>query len=68
MHKIMLSDLRDFDCGMFIGARPGWFDYFWNRWYPGIFMSLEFTQNGPKNKKYPVSGSSADGNVLSMRG
>ncbi|XP_051565497.1 germinal-center associated nuclear protein-like [Myxocyprinus asiaticus] len=30
-------------------------------------QSLEFTQNGAKNKKHLVSGSSADGNALLMR-
>ena len=54
-------DLRDFDRGLFVGGRLLIsLDFHKQR-------SLEFAENGAKNKKHPVSSSSADRNALLMR-
>ena len=52
------GDLSDFECGMVVGARRA-----------GLSISktsLGFTENGPKKRKYPVSGSCVDENALLM--
>ncbi len=61
------GDLSDFERGMVVGA-DGWSEYFQNCWSAGIFTqpSLGFTENGPKNRKYPVSDSCVDENALLM--
>ncbi len=49
-------------------CQTGWSEYFINCWSTGIFTqpSLGFTENGPKKRKYPVSGSCVDENALLM--
>ena len=60
-------DLSDFDCEMIVGARQGGLsisktaDHLW------FSQSLEFAENGVKNKKHPVSSSSAGKKTLLMR-
>ncbi len=49
----------------------GWSEYFKNCWSTEIFThipSLGFTENDPKKRKYPVSGSCVDENALLMSG
>ncbi len=43
----------------------GWSEYFKNWDFPAQ-PSLGFTENGPKKRKYPVSGSCVDENALLM--
>ncbi len=42
-------------------CQTGWSEYFINCWSTGTQPSLGFTENGPKKRKYPVSGSCVDG-------
>ncbi len=57
------GDLSDFERGMVVGARRlVWLFQKLLRGKP----SLGFTENGPKNRKYPVSGSCVDENALMM--
>ncbi len=50
------GDLSDFERGRVVGARRDFHAQ----------PSLGFTENGPKNIKYPVSGSCVDENALLM--
>lgn len=52
MQLSIINDLCDFDSGMIVV----WIEYFG---YCSSGMSLEFTQNDVKNKKYPMISSSA---------
>ena len=52
-------DLSDFDHGMIVGARQGGLI----SWYFHAQHSAEFAENGVKNKKHPVSSSSAGKNM-----
>ncbi len=58
------GDLSDFERGMVVGAR--WAGLSISK--TGIFMHnhLGLTENGPKKRKYPVSGSCVDENALLM--
>ncbi len=62
------GDLGDFERGMVVGAR--WAGLSISRtadlWDFYAQPSLGFTENGPKRRKYPVSGSCVDENVLLM--
>ncbi len=63
------GDLIDFECGidqLTVGARRAGLSIFKNCRSTGIFKDnhLGFTENGQKNRKYPVSGSCVDGNAL----
>ncbi len=49
------GDLSDFERGMVVGARRA-----------DLSISTGFTENGPKKRKYPVSGSCVDENALLM--
>ncbi len=62
------GDLSDFERGMVVGARRlVWvFQKLLIYWDFNAQPSLGFTENGPKKRKYPVSGSSVDGNALLM--
>ncbi len=63
------GDLSDFERGMVVGARRADLsisetaDLYWDF---HAQPSLGFTENGPKKRKYPVSGSCVDENVLLM--
>ncbi len=61
-------DLSDFERGMVVGARRlVWvFQKLLIYWDFHAQPSLGFTENGPKKRKYPVSGSCVDENVLLM--
>lgn len=52
MQLSIINDLCDFDSGMIVV----WIEYFG---YCSSGMSLEFTHNDVKNKKYPMISSSA---------
>ncbi len=56
------EDISDFERGMVVGAR--WAGLSISK--TGIFMHnhLGLTENGPKKRKYPVSGSCVDENAL----
>ncbi len=54
------GDLSDFERGMVVGARLLIY------WDFHAQPSLGFTENGPKERKYPVSGSCVDKNALLM--
>ncbi len=62
------GDLSDFERGMVVGAR--WLVWVFQKlliyWDFHTQPSLGFTENGPKKRKYPVSGSCVDENVLLM--
>ncbi len=62
------GDLRDFECGMVVGAR--WAGLSISKTADLLAFSrqpsLEFTENGLKKRKYPVSGSCVDENALLM--
>ncbi len=47
-------------------CQTDWSEYFRNYRDLHTQPSLEFTENGPKKRKYPVSGSCMDENVLLM--
>ncbi len=57
------GDLSDSECGMVVGDR--WAGLSISKTFH-TQPSLGFTENGPKNIKYPVSGSCVDGNALLM--
>ncbi len=60
------GDLSDFERGMVVGARRlVWvFKTLLIYWDFQVPPSLGFTENGPKKRKYPVSGSCVDENAL----
>ncbi len=61
------GDLRDFERGMVVGARLVWvFQKLLIYWDFHAQPSLEFTENGLKKRKYPVSGGCVDENALLM--
>ncbi len=62
------GDLSDFERAMFVGARRAvWvFQKLLIYWDFHAQPSLEFTENGRENIKYPVSGSCVDENALLM--
>ncbi len=62
------GDLSDFERGMVVGADGlVWvFQKLLIYWDFHTQPSLGFTENGPKKRKYPVSGSCVDENVLLM--
>ncbi len=62
------GDLSDCECGMVVGARRTGLSIsklliYWNF---HAQPSLGFTENGPKKRKYPVSGSCVEENALLM--
>ncbi len=64
----MKGDLSDFERGMVVSARRLVWVFkklliYWDFHMP---PSLGFTENGPKKRKYPVSGSYVDKNALLM--
>ncbi len=60
--------LRDFECGIVVGGRRlVWvFKKLLINWDFYAQSFLGFTENGPKKRKYPVSGSCVDENALLM--
>ncbi len=62
------EDLRDFERGMVVGARGAGLSIskLLIYWDFHTQPSLGFTENGPKKRKYPVSGSCVDENGLLM--
>ncbi len=62
------GDLSDFERGIIVGADGlVWvFQQLLIDWDFHAQPSLGFTENGPKNRKYPVSGSCVDENALLM--
>ncbi len=61
------GDLSDFECGMVVGARRAGLSISKTTDLLGFFHaqpSLGFTENGPKKRQYPVSGSCVDENAL----
>ncbi len=61
-------DLSDFERGMVVGARRAGLSISKTVIYWDFHAqpSLGFTENGPKRKIYPVSGSCVDENTLLM--
>ncbi len=57
------GDLSDFERGMVVGARRAGLSISKTADLLG-FSSLGFTENDPKKRKYPVSGSCVDENAL----
>ncbi len=63
------GDLREFNRGMVVGARLAGLSISQTADLLGFLHtqpSLGFTENGPKKRKYPVSGSCVDENALLM--
>jgi len=63
------EDLGNFEHGMVVGARRTGLSIFFKLliyWDFHAQPSLGFTENGPKKRKYPVSGSCVDENALLM--
>ena len=61
------EDLSDFERGMVVGARRAGLSISKTADLLGFSQpSLGFTENGPKKRKYPVSGSCVDENALLM--
>ena len=62
------GDLSDFERGMVVGARRAGSEYqkLLIYWDFHTQPSLGFTENGPKKRKYPMSGSCVDENALLM--
>ncbi len=60
------GDLNDFERGMVVGTDGLVFQKLLIYWDFHIQPSLGFTENGPKKRKYPVSGSCVDENALLM--
>ncbi len=63
------EDLSDFERGMVVGAR--WAGLSISKTadllgFSHTTISLEFIENGPKKRKYPVRGSCVDENTLLM--
>ncbi len=59
------GDLSDFERGMVVGARRAGLSISKTADFHAQ-PSLGFTENGPKKRKYPVSGSCVDENALLM--
>ncbi len=61
-------DLRDFEPGMVVGARWAGLSILKKLIYQDFHAppSIGFTENGPKKRKYPVSGSCVDENAFLM--
>ncbi len=57
-------DLSVFERGMVVGARQAGLSI--SKTADLLGFSLGFTENGPKKRKYPVSGSCVDENALLM--
>ncbi len=57
------GDLSVFEGGMVVGARRAKLLIYWDF---HAQPSLGFTENCPKKRNYPVSGSCVDGNALLM--
>ncbi len=62
------GDLSDFECGMVVGARRTGLSISNTADLLGFSHTTisRFTENGPKKRKYPVSGSCVDENALVM--
>ncbi len=62
------GDLSDFERGMVVGDRRlVWvFQKLLIYWDFHAQPSLEFTENGPKKRKYPVNGSCVDEKAVLM--
>ncbi len=62
------EDLSDFEHGMVVGARRAGLSISETADLLGFSHTTisRFTENGPKKRKYPVSGSCVDENVLLM--
>ncbi len=62
------GDLSDFERGMVVGSRRAGLSISKSADLLGFHAqpSLGFTENGPKKRKYPVSGSCVDENALLM--
>ncbi len=62
------GDLSDFERGMVVGVRQAGLSISKSADLLGFHAqpSLGFTENGPKKRKYPVSGSCVDENALLM--
>ncbi len=62
------GDLSDLKCGKVVSARQAGLGIskLLIYWDFHAQPSLGFTENGPKNRKYPVSGSCVDENALLM--
>ncbi len=62
------GDLSDFERGMFVGARRAGLSYSKTADLLGFSHTTisRVYENGPKKRKYPVSGSCVDENALLM--
>ncbi len=64
------GDLSDFETGMVVGARRAGLSISETADLPGFSCTTisGFAGNGPKKRKYPVSGSCVDKNAILMSG
>ncbi len=63
------GDLRDFERVMVLGGRRPGLSIYWSTElleFSHTQLSLGFTENGPKDRKYPVSSSCVDEKALLM--